>query len=640
MKLKSSLISSWSLLVLMIVPIVNDASFSLFITKASAETIAGVQKTITPNHKELDQAIEAAKKAGITINQDKQVETKPTTYDKLDQDSKEISDSYQQKIKEINTAVKEYQDQLDLYNQKIEEIKKEPKLADKNGVTVYGSYNQSGKGSLAYYKNIHVVIDEKQAGEDAALAESIQWGQNTKVENISMKTGDKDLLFSDLAKDQQFKITNVGKTNSGKNLNIIATVTKTPGKVASAIVDEDGNIIRDDIHGISISKGSEGDFDLRGIGYQDYPLNFKFVDDAGEEVKVVTAVAIGDIDNAQGLSTTFGNVTTLNPTESLLTQDGNSFSADNDKMSAFEESNDINGFNQAPVGTIGVVGLGTNFDYSHINADYGADWNGHYHLLQWNLFGSAFTLDTIVKPLSPKIDYQLLSLTYQTEDLNIEPQKDVEMTVGGGSINDQEIKKGQKFNYLLKSSYYPVNRDQFKSWKMTDDYDQDHDQYNRKFAIHAVNKNGVIQKDTEFDKWLQTNQDNILEVIDKDGKLIFTAQKDLIEYFNTNLKDKEIAFAIYPEFTRIKAGDVENTVVETFNENNETSNTVITHTPDRAPDIKIKQKTNIENQVESSPKQLANTGSFDPKIPALIGASGVSIVAIAYYLISSFKKKD
>lgn len=594
MKINKITLTSAALITLISAPIISTAITAAPLT-AQAKTVPGVTKTISPDHSDLDKLIEQTKKDGFDVTQLETI-VQQTSSNTVDADSEDITNiDYAQQIADLQAQIDKYNQELKAYNDAMTEAENSGTIiAQENGITVYGTYNEAGCGSADYYSNIKILVDPQVAGEDAALEQAIGWQSNTEIVNISMDESESNNSGSEtwgkVQAGQQFMLTNVGSTRSGKNLNIRFTVIETPTELKTQA----------DTHGISVKGGVDGELYFNGIGYDKYPLTYEFLDDAGNPVKIATGFPIGDIDGSQKLTTDFDNIALLNPSDSLLTEDGDFISSDNDAIKNFESENEINGFSQTPVGTIAVVGLGDTFNYTHYNRNYAAEGRptANHSRIFWGMFSSNLALDTIVKPMPLELEYQLTDLEYQTESIEVQPSKDIELTIGNGSIDGQDIGTGQIFYYRLISSYYPANRDEFTSWKMVDDFDQKHDQYNSKFEIHAINKNGVIQSDSDFEKYLTENKNKLIKTDIKGGVLTYTATKEFIDYLNNEMKNSDVQFAIYPEFVRIASGDVENNVTENWNGNNELSNTVVTHTPDKAPNIEIEQKETIKKTVE------------------------------------------
>lgn len=156
------------------------------------------------------------------------------------------------------------------------------------------------------------------------------------------------------------------------------------------------------------------------------------------------------------------------------------------------------------------------------------------------------------------------------------PTKDVTKTDKGESINEGNVALNSDFFYELNASVLQPNRGDTTTWTINDDYDENFDRYNGWFKLYAT---------TDFDSYKAGDElpTEFITAEDKDGKVLFTAQKDFLDLVNKH-KDKEVGFTIHASFYRFKASDeVVNTFVETVNDVKQDSNEVFTKTPKPEP---------------------------------------------------------
>lgn len=165
------------------------------------------------------------------------------------------------------------------------------------------------------------------------------------------------------------------------------------------------------------------------------------------------------------------------------------------------------------------------------------------------------------------------------------PTKDVTKEDNGESINEGNVALDSDFFYVLNSSVLQPNRKDTVSWTINDDYDENFDRYNGWFKVYAT---------TDFDKYKAGDElpNEWIKAEDKDGKVLFTVQKELkdlalkqtlLDVVNLH-KDKPVGFSIHASFYRYKASDkVVNTFVETINDVKQDSNEVFTKTPKPEP---------------------------------------------------------
>ncbi|MBO0422725.1 LPXTG cell wall anchor domain-containing protein [Enterococcus plantarum] len=156
------------------------------------------------------------------------------------------------------------------------------------------------------------------------------------------------------------------------------------------------------------------------------------------------------------------------------------------------------------------------------------------------------------------------------------PTKDVTKTDKGESINEGNVALNSDFFYELNSSILKPNRQDTTTWTIHDDYDENFDRYNGWFKLYAT---------TDFDTYKAGDElpNEFVKAEDKDGKVLFTAQKAFLDVVNKH-KDKEVGFSIHASFYRFKASDeVLNTFIETVNDIKQDSNQVVTKTPKPEP---------------------------------------------------------
>lgn len=189
----------------------------------------------------LQKAIADAKAAGVDLTQEK-TDTQTVKSSEVTSAKTKITDGYKTQVSTLEAATKkqttantdyatkeaQYQKDLAQYNKdkaayeaEIAKHKDDTPIADKNGIKVYGHYNEAGKGSLDYYKNFDVVVDGSKV-KDFASVSDLGWNKESKVtaigktqvlntDSTNFNAPSKDMyLIKDFNKGQQFKIENVG----------------------------------------------------------------------------------------------------------------------------------------------------------------------------------------------------------------------------------------------------------------------------------------------------------------------------------------------------------------------------------------------------------------------------------------------
>ena len=134
------------------------------ISPAFADEVATKKNTVDVKSEQLDAVVKEATENGFTITttKEKRVAKTQEEFEKLQAEAKADLDAIAAKIdadKQHKVKVKEAVDKV---KNEEEEIKaKYPLIAEKDGVRVYGKFNEAKKGSQAYYENIHAFTDRE-----------------------------------------------------------------------------------------------------------------------------------------------------------------------------------------------------------------------------------------------------------------------------------------------------------------------------------------------------------------------------------------------------------------------------------------------------------------------------------------------
>ena len=227
-----------------------------------------------------------------------------------------------------------------------------------------------------------------------------------------------------------------------------------------------------------------------------------------------------------------------------------------------------------------------------------------------------------------------------------DPIKDVTVAVGSTSANGMSLYQGQTFLYQLDSSIIPANRAYpvVSDWHIDDDYDETADQYTGQWAVYAVEElrdtrgttlaakgariagSGFDTTDMGGDLFTVTMRDGDFTVSATDRYL------DLISADNVHAH----GWRAYIQFTRLRAGSVSNTFVETLNGLDRTSNTVTTNTPERSPSITVESFDKISGPVDGdrdTPKDaLLLTGKNTTIIYRITNTGDEPLTALELYV--------
>ena len=323
---------------------------------------------------------------------------------------KEIADELAKVAEKNKAAIKEYQDAVNHNTaekkrilEEEEEIKaKFPLLIEKDGVRVYGKFNEEARGSQDYYKDIHVFVDDETSTmfkDGVYVHEDSQFIPLEGDKQTVVTSGDGkwqatyDNMSSDDAnpKGTKVKITHVADTTDGRQVDVIVSVPEFDFQGADITMLKQINALR------GKRSATEGylmlakwhDPSWKGVlgVYSSYlkgvDLHFEFVDKDNQPVESVMSFVHTDIDYGQGVGVFDTNkIIDLVPKNTLKAQkyevDGRAYDLYSD-MGAdkgnIDDANDIGVFNEEssiPDGSFATVIKGSSFSWRH-NA-----WRGKF----------------------------------------------------------------------------------------------------------------------------------------------------------------------------------------------------------------------------------------------------------------------
>ncbi|MDT2432232.1 LPXTG-anchored aggregation substance [Enterococcus avium] len=180
-----------------------------------------------------------------------------------------------------------------------------------------------------------------------------------------------------------------------------------------------------------------------------------------------------------------------------------------------------------------------------------------------NTFGKRIKTNTVINHI-PKVN----------------PKKDVVVKVGDKeSKNGATIAIGDKFFYEFTSSDIPANYAGFvEEWSLSDKLDLKHDKFTGQWSAFA-NTDFVLADGTKVVRGDDISKFFTMKYVD--GVVTITANQAFLDAMN--LKENKAIAQSWKAFIgveRVAAGDVENTIEESFNHEVVKTNTVVTHTPE------------------------------------------------------------
>ena len=387
-------------------------------------SLNAVTQTVMGNKVTVSSIEEANKKLA-------EIKAKIEEINKKNAELKAEYDAEVKKVTEYNQAQKEAYDKayaqylkdLEVYNKKLaevqkhnEEVKKQEEEAQKNniasdkqnGIYVTGQFNKDQTG-LDYYEDITIVSTNK----DAVGAESLGWQANTTISNANGLTitphdtaNDPDVhgttsnflyKVTEVTVGDSFMLNSIGKTSDGRTINALVTIAK-----ASILTNKELSWF---LIGYTADNGIAIDY----WNFDSLGLTFKFLDDNGNELRLVVGSVVGDVDNDQTSKIEFegNNLHYVNPDGSGLVQN-----ADGSLTGAGFATD---GYQNAPQGTYLMVGSSTTVHYTHTSDAGVIDGNGNIvNYIEFDLFGTASMVNTITLIPEPQKPDEVTPPTYQT----------------------------------------------------------------------------------------------------------------------------------------------------------------------------------------------------------------------------------
>lgn len=323
---------------------------------------------------------------------------------------KEIADELAKVAEKNKAAIKEYQDAVNhnaAEKKRIldeeEEIKaKFPLLAEKDGVRVYGKFNEEARGSQDYYKDIHVFVDDESSTmfkdgvyvhEDSQFIPLVGDKQTITTSGDGKWKGTYANMSSDDAnpKGTKVKITHVADTTDGRQVDVIVSVPEFDFQGADISVLKQINEFRGKRSAtegyLMLTKWNDpswkGVLGVYSAYLKGVDLHFEFVDKDNQPVESVMSFVHTDIDYGQGIGVFDTNkIIDLVPSNTLKAQkyevDGRTYDLYSDmgaNRGNINDSEDVGVFNEEssiPDGSFATVIKGSSFSWRH-NA-----WRGKF----------------------------------------------------------------------------------------------------------------------------------------------------------------------------------------------------------------------------------------------------------------------
>lgn len=277
---------------------------------------------------------------------------------------------------------------------RLEEMKKDPTVEEVDGIFVSGDFDSSRTGSFSYFSKLSLATS-KEGVDYASGGITFNSSSNSQV----------DYYSTDLYPGISTTLRNVGRTSSGKTINLRVTINSY--ELSSHAQTESSNWIT--------VRNGDGAIRIHVGNYYKVTGTFEFLDEADQPINLMVVNAVNDIDYRQGFWASFNNSKTLvkNPPGSRLVMNGGYISAE-DSFKAENESS-------IPLGSLVYAGVGTKIDWeiiaNHPGVDY-IDTDGGGDNSWWmDFFGNDFEGETVdlhepPKPIPPIEECDLMSCDF------------------------------------------------------------------------------------------------------------------------------------------------------------------------------------------------------------------------------------
>ena len=306
-----------------------------------------------------------------------------------------------EKIKARN-AEKEakYQKELEAFNNKKQSLSSESVVYESNGLKLVGSPNEAARGSKEWYSNFKMIVERDDV---EVLDGSLGYNPESEIVDLTggafIKTSDINRFYTwtdgveyrgytvgGLSKGSTFKLTNVGRTRSGKNINLKFTILND-------YVNDPNNKIYNDLGSYLLFDGGKKDERDHSIGISVINMDgvkfkLEFLDDNGTPMNIAMLGLNSDIDYTQGLGYVWSGNKPSNinyvPRDSKLKTvnlGGKDFVMDYAR--SYDDSHGFSDLKSTPEGTFLNMGAGNSLELEYLASSHlytresGLYWANH-----------------------------------------------------------------------------------------------------------------------------------------------------------------------------------------------------------------------------------------------------------------------
>lgn len=321
--------------------------------------------------------------------------------------NKPKQDAYNKQKDAYNTALEKYKKEKSDYDKKLKEITSKPLVSTAKGVKLYGSFDESKRGSLDYYGKLTAVFDSNikdlevvDGGLGATKSTRITINNGMKVDPNFTKglygkfTTIDGSVLTNITKGSAFTLHNLGKTKTGKTISAKLTATSDAIPEHKIAGNKDTYSRLKVWWYINGSTGSLSPVGMNPYNYINPDFDIQYFDEAtGKPLNLGLTSIYSDLDYNQAVRHTYGDKTTgivVNPKGSLVQEttvrgqkfwkgiktDGVYENDDPSGLNRYKKGDkifvDVDDFRDTPEGSILSVGYGSN---QHLSYLVNADWS-------------------------------------------------------------------------------------------------------------------------------------------------------------------------------------------------------------------------------------------------------------------------
>ncbi|MDK6635708.1 SspB-related isopeptide-forming adhesin [Streptococcus mitis] len=258
--------------------------------------------------------------------------------EQIDKDNAKSQDEYNKALLRYQTAHAQYESNLADYNRKLAALRTQRVQGSANGVTIYGEFDESKRGSLEYYSRLTAVFDSSipnlevvdgSLGANANTTMSLDKDlEHDRLENKDFY-GHSDSkgtyggsVITGIKQGSTFTLHDIGKTKTGKTISARFVARNTPIP-EHKIAGNPSTYTRLNVWWNKVTNEK----DVSSVNFNPYNyLNVEwdihyFDEKSGKAIDLGLITIYSDLDYAQAVRHTYGDNgvgVVINPTDSLV----------------------------------------------------------------------------------------------------------------------------------------------------------------------------------------------------------------------------------------------------------------------------------------------------------------------------------